>query len=182
MTVSKLTPYTDQYKESCFQAWYAADRPTRANELEEILPEDKYGRKPVIDVFRRWRNDGLWDVKADALDAKAFGIVEDSLINSKVLMLKEQAARARKLQYQAEDYLDTNGFDSSSSAVQGLIRGAELEQRTRGLSAKLLELADLDNDALTSRTQKLLQRYIDSGEGGEILEAEEVIIDAESED
>jgi hypothetical protein len=122
-------------------------------------------------------------VKADELDAKAFGIVENDLVNSKVLMLKEQAARARKMQDKADAYLDEHGFDSASSAVQGLIRGAELEQKTRGLSAKLLELGDLDNDALASRTQKLLQRFIDSGEDAkDIIDVSEVKEDAESED
>ena len=177
--VPQLTPYTSQYKEACFQSWYSANRPTYADALMEAIPEDEYGRKPVLDVIRRWRNEDRWDVRADELDARAFAIVEDDLVNSKVLMLKEQAARARKLQFQAEEYLDDNGFDSSSSAVQGLIRGAELEQRTRGLSSKLLALADMDNDSLTLKTQKLLERYIESGQTidvGEILEE-----DAESE-
>lgn len=182
-TVSKLTPYSQIYIESCFQAWYAANRPTMSSDIEAILPEDDYGRKPNTETFRHWRNENKWDLKADELDAKAFAITENELVNSKVLMLKEQAARARKLQTQAEVYLDEHGFDSASSAVQGLIKGAELEQRTRGLSSKLLEIGDLDNDTLINRTQKLLERYVNSGESlSDVIDVAEVEEDAESED
>lgn len=180
--IPRITPYSETYKTACFQAWYAANRPTYSEALLEIIPEDEYGRKPVVEVIRRWRNNDLWDVKADDLDAKAFAIAEDDLVNSKVLMLKEQAAKSRMVQRQAQEYLDENGFDSSSSAVQGLFRAMEMEQKTRGLSAKLLELGGLDDDGLMSRTQKLLQRFIDSGEDVKtIIDVDEVKEDAESE-
>lgn len=187
--IPKMTPYTSQYKEECFRAWYAADRPTRADELEEILPEDKYKRKPNLEVLRRWRNgdnvEESWDVRADKLDLKARAIADDKAINSKVKMLEEQAARAKKIQNQGAEYLDAEGFDSSSSAVQAIIRGAQLERESRGLSTTILKLAQLGDDDLLSETQKLVERLLESGESV-IIDVEEVLEeneeDAESKD
>jgi len=178
-----MTPYTSQYKEACFQAWYAAERPTRANELEEILPVDKYGRKPNLDVLRRWRNEDGWDVRADKMDLEARARMDNKAINSKVQMLEEQAARAKRIQDQGAEYLDENGFDSSSSAVQAIIRGAQLERESRGLSTTILRLAQLDDDGLLSETQKMVERLLESGE---IIDVDEILKeteeDAEGED
>lgn len=184
------TIYTDQYKEACFQAWYAAGKPTLVQKLLEALPEDEYGRKPHQDVVRRWRNADNWDLRADGLDAKVNRQLEDTLVAQKVDMLKKQAQRARQLQEDGMEYLTENGFDSSSSALTAIFKGAELERSSLGLSDAIMKLAKLSNDELMAETQKLLQRYADSGEGPDILDAadipddyeEEIEDDAESED
>jgi len=179
--------YTESYKEACFQAWYAAGKPTLVKDLLEALPEDEHDRKPHPDVVRRWRNADRWDLRADKLDAQVTMRMEDTLINQRVEMLQKQAQRAKKLQEDGMEYLEENGFDSSSSALTAVLKGAELERTSLGLSDTIMKLAKLTNDELTSETQKLLQRFIDNGQSmDDILDAatipEEDIEDDEDED
>jgi len=177
----KMTDYSEIYKEQCFLAWYAAGRPTLVKKLEEILPEDEYKRKAAPITFWHWRNENGWDVRADYLDARVIKEAEDSIVQSKILMLKEIAARARKMSKQGEEYLDENGFDSSASAVQAIVKGAELERQSRGMSAALMKVLELDDDGLKSETQRLVERLLESGETIDVAEIP-VEDDAESED
>lgn len=164
MTVSTFTPYSEQYKESCFQAWYAANCPTEAKIIEKILPKDEYGRKPVLDVVRRWRNSDNWDLRADGLNEEVNRQVEDKLVSAKVKMLEEQARRARDIQVKGMEFIEDNGFDSSSSAVQAIIRGAELERTSLGLSDAILKIAKMTNDELVAQVQKDIRTLMESGE------------------
>ena len=170
--VPQLTPYTSQYKEACFQSWYAANRPTYSDALMEALPEDEYGRKPVLDTIRNWRNEDNWDLWADKLDIRAREKADGKAINAKVDMLEKQAKRGLMLQDKAAEYFEENEFDSSSSAVQGLIQGAKLERESRGLSTALLRVMQLGDDELISETQKLLERALESGD--DIIDVAEI--------
>ena len=174
MTDNTFVIYTDSYKEACFQAWYAAGKPTLVKDLLEALPEDEHGRKPHQDVVRRWRNADNWDIRADGLDARVNRQIEDTLVSQKVEMLKKQAQRARQLQEDGMEYLAENGFDSSSSALTAIFKGADLERSSLGLSDAILKLAQMNNDELMAETQKMLQRFADSGESPDILDAAEV--------
>lgn len=179
--MSKLTAYTEQYKESCFQAWYAGGRPTLASKIFEILPYDEYDRQPSMDIMRKWRNEGEWDLRADEMDSKANRIVEDELIGQRVEMLKQQAKRARMMQEKGAEYLEDNGFDSSSSAVQAIVKGAEMERSSLGLSDAMLKLARLTNDELQEETRKMLENFVNSGESGDIIDVDEVEDDFDKE-
>ena len=183
--VPKLTNYSEFYKEQCFQVWWAAGRPTLVKRLNEILPIDEFDRVVDLVTFKRWRDEYGWDMRGDVLDARAIVKAEDDLVNTRVLMLKEQAAKARILQSRGMDFIEENGFDSSASAVQAIIRGAQLERESRGLSTALLRLAEMTTEELSSETQKLLQRLSESGEVIDLAVIEEDIEreeDAEIED
>lgn len=157
-TASRTTQYTPHYQEQCFQAWYLSGRPSSNRKIQESLPKDEYGRTPSLMVIASWRDELGWDVRADELDAKANAVVEDDLINSRVLMLKEQASRARELQTLGLNHLRDSGFDSSSSAVAAVIKGADLERVSKGLSESLSKMLQMDDAQLTSEVQKLLDR------------------------
>ena len=151
-------PYTETYKESCFQAWYSAGCPGKIPQVRDIIPEDEYGRKPSHRLLRLWRDEMGWDWRRDVLDAKAIEIVDDELVQQRVLMLREQAAKGRNLQKMGMEYLEEVGFDSSSSAVSAVIRGAELERSSRGLSDTLLKLSKMSDEQLTREVASLLER------------------------
>lgn len=172
-TLDFNTPYSEFYKQQAFLAWYNAGRPYRVKDIEDAIPEDEHGRKPSAFIFRKWRDEMGWGAKGDELDAKIIKEAEDATVQSKVLMLKEQAARARKMQQQAEEYLDDNGFDTSASAVQALVRGAELEMKTRGMSQNLIKILELDNEGLKSETQALVEKLLQTGEIIDVAEIEE---------
>jgi len=170
---SKHIHYSEFYKEQVFLAWYNAGRPYIRKKIEEAIPEDEYGRKPDMQSFRQWRDELNWGARGDELDARVIKEAEDVAVQSKILMLKEQAARARKMQQQAEEFLDEQGFDSSSSAVQALIRGGEWEMKTRGMSQTLMKILELDNDGLMSETQALVERLLQTGEVIDVAEITE---------
>lgn len=155
---TKLIHYTPLYQEMCFQAWYASGRPNNYDAILKSLPKDEHGRIPDRHTVSSWRDELGWDVRADDLDAKANAIVENDLINSRVLMLKEQAARGRELQVMGLNHLREMGFDSSSSAVQAVIRGADLEKSAKGISDTLVQMLKMDDNQLTGEVQKLLER------------------------
>lgn len=165
MAKQKITrPYTDHYKVACRDAWYKAGRPSNPSTILEVAPEDEYGRKPGNQLIPDWRREMMWDVWADALDARAEAIVDDDLVNERVLMLKAQASRGKELQEQGIEYLRNSGHDTSASAVRAIVQGAELERTSRGISERIVKLHKMSDEALTMEAQKLLSKAEDSGE------------------
>ena len=156
--VSRMAEYTPLYKEKCFEVWYTAGRPNGYVKVIDLLPEDEYGRKPSKNIFASWRDELGWDLRADDLDARASLITDDELVNNRVLMLKEQAARAKELQIMGLNFLREHDFDSSSSAVSAVIKGAELERVSKGLGEQLTKLLKMSDEELVGNVQKLLER------------------------
>lgn len=163
--------YSPHYQEQCFQAWYLAGRPNTYTKIVSVIPEDDRGRKPSDNVLAKWRDELNWDIRADALDAKASAIIEDDLVTSRIQMFHEQASRAKELQVMGLDYLRENSFDSSSSAVGAVIRGAELERVSKGLSEHMIRLLQMNDEQLAAEAQKLLER--ENIPPSQILDAEE---------
>lgn len=135
------------------------------------FPVDERGRIPNPQIISRWRNNEMWDLWADDLDARAMTVVEDSLIAQKAEMLKRHADMAHQLQLQGMDYLKEEGFDSSSSAVTAIIKGAELERTARGIGEMIVKMAQMDDTQLADEIVKLLNR---AGENNQIIDADEV--------
>lgn len=171
MGMYKISLYSETYKELCFQAWYLAGRPKNFVSLAKNLTADDSGNTPSIEMLRKWRSDYGWDARADELDAKASLIVNEQLVESRVSMLKEQAIRARELQTMGLQYLKDEGFDSSSSAVSAVIKGAELERTSKGITEQIMALLQLNDKQLTSQTMRLLERL--NVNDSEIVDMEE---------
>ena len=167
----KYLAYTEHYKEECFTAWYSAGRPDGPSRISEVIPEDEHKRKPNRILLVKWRDELGWDSRADLLDAKAIAVVDDDLINARVLMLQEQAARGRELQTKGMAHIRDKKFDTSASAVQAVVHGAKIERTSRGLSERLTKLVDASDEELTEKVQKLLDRGSDSDE---IIDVDEV--------
>ena len=159
-----LVAFTDHYKSRCFAAWYASGRPPHTTIIHGVIPKDEYDRKPTEATLRQWRTELAWDARADELDARAESAVEDELVNARILMLKEQAAKGRELQVMGMEYLRENDFDTSASAVSAIFKGASLERTSRGLSEHLVSMMKMDNDQLVMEVQKLIDKANDSGE------------------
>lgn len=164
MTSDKVIAYTEEYKDSCKHAWYSAGRPTSAREWLEITPFDSIGRKPTIQLLRKWKLDLDWDLWADPLDAKALAVVEDDLVTKKVEMFRRHAEQAVALIESGSDYLKEHGHDSSASAVTAIVKGIQLERESVGGAEMSVKLASMDNSEVIDELKKTLQRAIDSGE------------------
>ena len=167
--------YTDEYKEMCKQAWYAAGRPTNAIQWMDVTPEEEANhRKPNIELLRKWKRERMWDFWADELDAKAVAIVEDNLVAQKSQMLIRQADMAWKLQDAGVEYIEREGFDSSASAVQAIIRGAQLERESRGFGEMMLKMAKMGNEELTAEFITMVNRGFENGQLESTIDADEV--------
>lgn len=154
----KFVEYTPKYQEICFVHWYNSGRPGINATFLDSLPEDEHGRRPNRDTVYLWRDELGWDVRGDELDARASKIVDDELVNARVFMLKEHAARAREMQTMGMTFLREEGFDSSASAVNAVVRGATLERESKGLSEQMVRLLKMNDKELTGEVQKLLER------------------------
>ena len=150
--------YTQHYQETCFEAWYSMGRPSALKRIHEILPEDEYGRRPALETINGWRNDLGWDMRADELDAKAIAKSENHLILEKANMLRRQADTGFKLQEKGMEYLETQGFDNSSSAVTAVSKGVEIERSSRGISDFILKLAKMTDSDVKDEIRKLSER------------------------
>jgi len=158
-------PFSEQYKTNCMAIWYAHGRLNNLKKMaEEIVPKDEFGNIPSEYTLRHWRVEMSWDVWADEMDARAFTEVEDALVANRVMMLKEQASRGRELQVMGLEYLRDNKFDTSASAVTAVIRGAEMERVSRGISERIEKLSKMGDDELTKEAMKLLSKAKESGE------------------
>lgn len=161
---NKLTAYTPQYKESCFQVWYSLGRPKNLKACMDKFPPDEYGRKPTSKFLNVWKKQLGWDAKADTLDNKAMVIVENDLVTRKAEMLRKQAAVGFDLQQMGMEHLKAHGFDSASSAVNAVIRGAELERSSRGIGELMVRMATMTDAELEQEIIKELNRAADSGQ------------------
>lgn len=162
--IERVAAYTEDYKTECKHAWFSAGRPPRAKDFLECVPFDAHGRKPTINLLREWRRDLMWDFWADEMDSKAVAIVEDELIVKKTEMLRRHAEMAENLQNLGMEYLKNGKFDSSASAVQAIIRGAELERTSRGFGEMLLKMSKMGDSELKDEFLKLVNRASENGQ------------------
>lgn len=169
--IKVFTPYTEEYKNRCFIIWYAGGRTSFMTKLIEVLPKDEYGRVPKAPMVSTWRNEMNWDIRADELDAKALAKVDDQLILQKAEMLKRQADFGKEMQDKGIAYIrGAEGIDSSASAISAVVKGAELERTSRGMSEFLLKLSKMSDADIKDQILKLSTR----AETGNIIDAEEV--------
>jgi len=168
----RLEPYSHEYKEQCFVAWYSAGRPKKTKLWLEATPEDEFGRKPPKQTLQNWRNEG-WVIRADELDAQASMKVDEALVSQKVIMLKKQAKLGAKLQEMGMEYLEDHGFDSSSSAVSAITSGVRIEQESRGLSETVRKVASMNSDEISENVAKLLGR-LSHKDAAEIIDVDPV--------
>jgi len=98
-------------------------------------------------------------------------LVEDDLIQRKAVMLQEQAQRGFDLQVEGMKYIKEEGFDSSSAAVQAVVRGAELERTSRGIGEMILKMSKMSDVDLKAEIIKGMKQM---SEAGQIIDVEPV--------
>ena len=166
--------YSEDYKRIIFQVWYANGRPN-IPDLRTLIPKDTNDRIPSVQIIKIWKRDDGWEAQADELDTKAIVLSDDFLIRQKSEMLMRQANTGFVLQQIGLSYLVSGSFDSSSAAVNAVIRGAELERTSRGIGEMLVKMAKMSDPELENEIMKQIQRASDAGQM--ILDAEEVTED-----
>lgn len=170
MKRSVFKAYTDDYKRIIFQVWYSKGRPN-IPDLLALIPEDVNGRKPSRVMIRKWKDEEGWEMQADEMDAKAIVVSDDFLVRQKSEMLMRQANIGFVLQEIGLRALVSGGFDSSSSAVQAIRVGSELERTSMGIGEMLVKMAKMSDADLEQEIIKQIQRASDAGQ---VVDAEEV--------
>lgn len=170
MKRSVFKAYTDDYKRIIFQVWYSNGRPN-IPDLLSLIPEDVNGRKPSRVMIRKWKDEEGWEMQADEMDAKAIVVSDDFLVRQKSEMLMRQANIGFVLQEIGLRALVSGGFDSSSSAVQAIRVGSELERTSMGIGEMLVKMAKMSDADLEQEIIKQIQRASDAGQ---VVDAEEV--------
>lgn len=163
--------YTDEYKAKCFIVWYTAGRPTGMNHIMDIVPQDALGRKPNVNLLKKWRDEDGWLERADELDARAMEKVDNTLVKQKAEMLQRQAGIGRELQEKGIDHLRKMPLDSSAAAIAAIVKGAELERSSLGMSDFMLRMSKMSDADLRDAIVKLASRS-----DGTIIDADEVEI------
>jgi len=171
---TQVKVFSDDYKEQCFEVWYALGRPYDLHLVQDAVQPTPEGNKPSIALLRNTRDTYGWIERADAMDSKAIEKVEHMLIDQKADMLKHQAEQARQIADLAKQHLIENGFDTASSAVNALKWATEEERTTRGVSEMLIKVSKMTPDELMQEAAKLLKR------NNESVDAEIVEDDADS--
>lgn len=161
-------PYSEMYKQKCKICWYDAGCPKLLPDIISILPKDEFGRVPKEHLIDKWRTEEGWETWAEVLDTRAMAQIEDRSVQERVAMLKRQADYGKKLQEKGMTFLEAGNFDTAASAVNAVIRGAELERTSLGFSENLTKLLKMSDDELKNKAAELMSRLPDS---------EKVIID-----
>ena len=159
--------YTESYKRIVFQTWYSQGRPA-IKKLHDLIPVDEDNRKPSTHVLKKWRVELGWEMQADELDTKAIILSDDFLVEQKSQMLMRQAQTGFVLQQIGLAALISGGFDSSSAAVNAVIRGAELERSSRGIGEALRKMVDMSDDELSKKIMADIERSSNAGQMGTI--------------
>lgn len=163
--------FSEMYKRKCFDIWYLQGCPNVAVTIQDMLPLDEKGRKPSTQKIRKWLPN--WIMKADELDQKVEEENDAILVNEKLEILKRHQEQAIKAQSIALAYIEKEGFDSSSSAVQALFRGMEEERKTQGFSDLLERLDSMTNNQVRDQIINLINR---ATENNQIVEEGEAVV------
>lgn len=179
------TPYTDEYKEKCFYAWYSAGRPVGLK-LLEIIPEDAYGRRVTTIKLHEWRKFRGWEFRADELDAQVSLEVEKLAVREKVEMFQEhteisQQLRQLGLQYflDGDGNLDPKKIDSSNVALRLIVQGIRIERESRGIADAIMKVSKLSDGKLMGTIGALMEGMTaeEAAELEEIMEGDFADVD-----
>lgn len=174
-------PFTDNYREDCFQKWFLSGQPTRPSDIVKLLVPDEHGRIPSKPIIISWRQEMGWDLRADELNARVSLVSDEQLIAMKVLMLKEHAEKGKELSDMGMNFLrqSISKFDTSSAAVSAIIKGAELERNSLGLSEALLKISKMTEEELKKSIISKLNRAGDMAVNTLNAPEEVDVVDAE---
>ena len=167
--IMDTTPYTESYKELCFRAWYAAEKP-RGKKILDVIPRDENGRLPNVGTTKKWlRGEDGWNMRARELDIKTRADLDMLIIKKRVEMFDRHAEAGAELVDMGLEYLEEYSITSDSVALRAIKEGTDLERKSLGISELLKSISTMSDDQL----QKMAQDFVDVDielSDGEIIE------------
>lgn len=178
--MGRVEVWTQTYQRQCFDAWYLGGRPNLPIRIREIIPLDENGRKPSVSTIKRWITSGMWDWRADELDARVEQAADESLVKNKIEILQRHQENAKQIEAISLTHIKAEGFDSSASAVQAYFRATEEERKTAGFSDLLEKLESMTNNQVRDQIINLINRATENDQVIEEGEETAGLLDTES--
>lgn len=179
--IGKAEPYSEEYKEACFFAWYRAGRPGVRSDggraIVAVMPKDSKGQRPMSVTIKQWRDEYGWIERADAMDAQVSHVLENEAIQERVATLRQLAKDGKTLKEKGLNYLDSRDQpfeDNPSAAVRAIVAGSEMEFKYAGQAAVLASIGQMSDKQIQSEIRKLL--------GGQENDVEPEVIEAEEDE
>lgn len=158
MSLSKQNvPFTDDYREQCFNAWVLAGSPS-ATQTQNIIPDHVDGRRPSIATINNWMETYAWKLRAEEINAAALAKVNEDLVSTKADLLREQFQNSVAIAKKAMDALLTGGFDSSNAAVQAYFRATAEARTVMGISELMQKVGQMTDKQLQDAIAENLER------------------------
>lgn len=151
------TPYTEAYKETCFQVWYAAGRPS-SRQAVKIIPADEHNRKPTYVLLSTWIRLLGWNDRAKEMDHEVTKQMETYAVEQRVDMLKRHAESAKQLQLEGIKYLLEHPPEKTADAIRMVTEGIRIEKESVGLPEALTKIAEMKDKPLTELIGQLINR------------------------
>lgn len=146
--------FDHDYKDEVFMLWYRSGK-INSTRLHQLLPLDRYGRKPARPMLMNWMKD--FEKRAEPLDQAVKAELSNRMVQEKVEMLNRHADIAVELQEKALDYLRNTETDiGSASAVRMLVEAIRIERISRGVPQVLEKMATMSDEDLLKEAEKLL--------------------------
>lgn len=158
MSFNESKPFTDEYKELCFQKWLLSGCPPVSRTLE-ILPASADGRKPSTATLSAWMMDNDWKMRAKDINEQALATIHDDLVKTKAELFRNQFKTAIALAEKAANQLLSEKIDNSNAAVQ-LWHKANIEARTvMGISEFMEKFGRMTDEELQKAIAEGLERW-----------------------
>lgn len=168
--------YEEAYIDACFYAWFKASRPklksASGSRIMQALPANLDGRKPDIGTVKRWMEKYQWEERADALDAELSRKLDVEAIEEKAELYRQIAEKGKDVMQMGYDYIKTNKFDTSASAVRAIFGGADMVAKFGTAADVLLSVGQMTDKQVEKEILRLLGKNDDDNQS----------IDAEAED
>lgn len=173
-SISSVAAFSPDYIDKVFFIWYSAEQPIVTNkEFIASLPPDELGRKPSPGTMRLWKQNHLWQQRADRMDEEARKIAEIQAITVKADMLKRHASYGETLQQKGMKYFESYDVNSAQTALAMVKTGVEMERTSSGLPDTLIQVADMSPEKLIDSILKLFAKAgISQADMGDIIDGD----------
>jgi len=159
--------FSDDYREQVFFLWHELEHSLKA--LEEKLPSYE-GVKPSILTVRAWIDTYNWRERSDALTAQLSVARENTYIEERAKVIKENLAVGDLLVQEGMDFLKNNKIEKAQDAIRALDLGVRIRQSLAGAPEWLEKIKNASDDKLIEDLNKLINKKDDDVIDGDIQE------------
>lgn len=154
---AKQSPFTDDYREQCFNAWFLHGCPS-ASQTPGILSDAPDGRRPTASTISHWIESYQWELRAQELNAAALAKVNDALVSTKADLLKSQFETAVALAKKASEQILAEKIDNSNAAVQLYFKATAEARTVMGISEFMQKVGQMTEAQLQNEISSRLER------------------------